>query len=101
MFLLRSAFWLTVAFIVIHPRDVDLGAAASALSDRAMAAGQQVVVDHILGKDCPLLGCAATVSSRPAPLTASLVTPSVGSPMQDSPTSRPAPFPRQRPDWMG
>ena len=45
MFLLRSAFWLTVAFILIAPKDVDLGQRAQDMSAKAIAAGQQIVVD--------------------------------------------------------
>jgi hypothetical protein len=102
MFLLRSAFWLTVAFVTLHPRDVDLGAAASALSDRAMAAGQQMLADQILKTECMPIRCtAATTKVRPAAVTASLSAPSAGPTMQGSPNSRPAPVPRPRPDWMG
>lgn len=101
MFLLRSAFWLTLAFVVIHPRDVDLGATASAISSRAVSTGQQIVVGQLLGSSCPLFTCATPGASRAVPRTASLATQQVGSPMQDLPISRPAPFPRPRPDWMG
>ncbi len=35
MFLVRSAFWLTVAFVAFHPHDIDLGATASAVVSQA------------------------------------------------------------------
>jgi len=97
MFILRSAFWLTLAFLVMAPKSVDLGAAAGDLSGRAVAAGQQLVVDHLLADACAsaeCLGAKALVavtrdSSRP-----------VGPTMQDSPTG-PLPHPRPRPDWLG
>jgi hypothetical protein len=101
MFLVRSAFWLTLAFIAIHPKDVDLGATASALSGQAMAAGQKLVVAQILNNDCSLVGCPAIAKTAAAPLTASVTTPSVGLSMQGSSAVRPVPFPRPRPDWMG
>lgn len=96
MFLLRSAFWLTVAFIVIAPKDVDLRQKAEDMSAQAVSAGQQLIVSQILASECSTIECAggkavlAVVTSRQ---------PSVETPMQDSIT--PVPFPRPRPDWMG
>ena len=98
MFLIRSAFWLTVAFVAIHPPGVDLGATASALSGQAVAAGQKLVVEQLIAKDCALTRCAPTTPPR---LTASLAIPSAGLPMQDSPALKAAPIPRPRPHWMG
>jgi len=49
MFLVRSAFWLTVAFLTIHPQTLDVGAAATALSNQAVDAGKRVVVAEVLG----------------------------------------------------
>jgi hypothetical protein len=100
MFLVRSAFWLTLAFIAIHPKDVDLGAAASQLSGQAMAAGQRMVVAQVLNPDCPLLQCAPAKPAA-APQLAIVSTPSVGLSMQGSSASRSVPFPRPRPNWMG
>ena len=62
MFLLRSAFWLTVAFIAFHPRDVDLGATATALSGQAMAAGQRIVVSELLKQDCLSIHCGTALA---------------------------------------
>lgn len=109
MFLLRSAFWLTVAFVAFHPRDMDLGATANALSDRAVDAGRQIVAKQILAQalpqnlpnDCALLGCAP---ASPAPRAVAAASPQnqpAGRPMQDSPVSGPVPFPRPRPSWLG
>lgn len=98
MFLVKSAFWLTVAFIVIHPNDVDLGATAASMSSRAMAAGQQMIVAQILKSDCPLLNCA---TAKPSLAVATTANPSTDSPMQDSSVSSAAPVPRPRPHWMG
>jgi hypothetical protein len=100
MFLVRSAFWLTTAFVAFHPGDINLGATASAISGQAMAAGQQVVVSQILTQDCALLGCPRT--GHPAVIrdTASIDVPSVTPPIQALSISRSAPYPRPRPDWM-
>jgi hypothetical protein len=97
MFILRSAFWLTVAFLVIAPKDVDLAATASNYSAQAMAAGKQVLVEQILEQDCASLECIGTRAVAAAVLQE---IPSSDPSMQDSSNS-PVPFPRPRPDWMG
>jgi hypothetical protein len=98
MFLVRSAFWLTVGFLVVHPQSIDLGAAASAMSAQAMAAGQKVVVAQILKSECPLFDCA---QAKPKLAVAATQNPSVDLPMQDASTISVAPVPRPRPHWMG
>ena len=98
MFIVRSAFWLTVAFVAFHPKDVDLGATANQISGQAMAAGQQIVVSQLLKNDCLLLRCtdaAAAASAKAAPVQTVSLTTQVSSP------ARSAPFPRPRPAWMG
>jgi len=97
MFLLRSAFWLTVAFIMIAPKDVDLGRRAQDMSARAVAAGQQMIVSQILSSECSTLECAGGKAVLAA-VTTKL--PSIEHPMQDT-SNIPVPFPRPRPDWMG
>ena len=99
MFLVRSAFWLTAAFLVIHPGNVDIGATASAMSGQAMAAGQAIIVQQILKNDCSLTKCAP--ATPVVALTASTHTPSVDLTMQDSSAISLAPIPRSRPGWMG
>ena len=86
MFLVRSAFWLTVAFVALHPHDVDLGAQASALSNQALAAGQQLIAEQIVKNDCLLIRC---VAAPPIATTASLPAPSASPAMQDQPTVQP------------
>ena len=97
MFLLRSAFWLTVAFILIAPKDVDLGQRAQDMSAQAVAAGQQVIVSQLLSGDCSTIECAGGKAVLAA-VTSQL--PSIELPMQDN-SNTPVPFPRPRPDWMG
>ena len=106
MFLVRSAFWLTAAFIALHPPGVDLGATATAISSKAVAAGQQIVVQQILNNDCSLLRCAPTAAASSAvPVeTASAASPRVPSvdvTVEVSPTNKVAPVPMPRPAWMG
>jgi hypothetical protein len=102
MFLLRSIFWLTIGFILVAPRDADLGAdlgqAARTLSSEAVAAGQQMIVDEILKAECSTLQCAggkAVLTSLVAPSS-----PSVVAPASDA-TNLLVPIPRPRPDRMG
>lgn len=92
MFLFRSAFWLTVGFLVVAPHGTDFGAAASAVRDQAIAAGldagQRLVVSQISSR---------TYSS--SALLDVLNSPSVALPMQESTTA--VVFPRSRPAAMG
>lgn len=96
MFLLRSAFWLIVAFLVIRP-GVDLKDTADALSATAKAAGQSFIAQQIEAAECTDLQCAGAKAVMSVALSS---IPSAGDPMQ-SPADRPVPFPRPRPDWMG
>lgn len=97
MFLLRSAFWLTVAFIVIAPKDVDLGQKAQDISAQAVSAGQQLIVSQILASDCSSIECVGGKAVMAAVVSK---LPSVETPMQNT-SITPVPFPRPRPDWMG
>jgi hypothetical protein len=96
MFLLRSAFWLTVAFLVIHP-GVDLKGTASGLASAAMAAGHDLIAQQIADAECIDLQC---TGAKAAISVAFSSIPSADGTMQ-SPADGPVPFPRPRPDWMG
>ena len=95
MFILRSAFWLAVGFVLVAPHGTDFGAAATAVKDQAIAAGveagSQIITSQIL-TSAAVAQMIATVSKAS--------TPSVDLPMQDSPTARFV-FPRPRPAAMG
>jgi hypothetical protein len=97
MFLLRSAFWLTVAFILIAPKDIDLGQKAQDVSAEVVSAGTQLIVSEILATDCATIECVGGKAVMAAVVTK---LPSVETPMQDT-SITPVPFPRPRPDWMG
>jgi hypothetical protein len=94
--ILRSAFWLTVGFLVVAPHGTDFGAIASQTRDQVMTAGaqtaQQLVVSQTLTKTV-----AAVVIDK---LASSSSTPSAVHPMQVSPAV-PFVFPRSRPVAMG
>ncbi len=97
MFLLKSAFWLTIGFILVAPHGVDLGAAANLASAKAIDAGQKFIVSQIVANECRTLDCAG---AKAVVAIANPTTPSFDATMQDSSKS-PVPFPRPRPDWMG
>jgi hypothetical protein len=102
MFLVRSAFWLTVAFLTIHPQNVDVGAAATALSNQAVDAGKRVVVAQMLGTNCPALSCALPQGrTAQAPVTVPMPAPAVATTAKFTPSASPAPYPRPRPRWLG
>src|SRR3569833_2657009 len=109
MFLVRSAFWLTVAFIVMRPHNVDLGATASAISGQALAAGQQMVTEQILKGDCPMAACTTPAVAAAFACFASLVrtsstlpiSPSIYPSGRGAAGARPAPGPRPRPAGGG
>ena len=94
MFLVKSAFWLALAFVAIKP-GFDFQGAAQAASSEVFAAGQHLLAGQFLTNDCDTLHCVGGKAAAVA-LLAPISTPSVGSPMQDSPTSVLAPVPRPR-----
>lgn len=97
MFLVRSAFWLTLAFLVIKP-GVDVGNAATTLSSEAMARGSQFIALQIDAIDCDSLTCIGGKAMATAALNSN---PPAGDPMHTLPADNPVPLPRPRPDKAG
>ena len=89
MFIVRSAFWLAVAYLLIRP-GVDFDPHAA---DRAMAAGQQVIVQQIEAIKCDSLQCAGGKAVLAAVIPHP---PSVGTPMHEPPMVQDVPYPRPR-----
>lgn len=98
MFVLRSAFWLTVMFLIIAPKDFDLGKTASEASAQGLKAGQQAIVSQVLASECSTFECAGGKAALT--VLAGSKFPSVDMPMQVT-SNNPVPFPRPRPDRMG
>ena len=99
MFLLRSAFWLTLAFLIIRPGiGADVSDSAAQLSRDAMARGSQFVAEQIQSIDCTEIQCLGGKALATAALQA---TPHVGFPMHDQPAAPSVPLPRPRPDRAG
>jgi hypothetical protein len=94
MFFLRSAFWLTVMFVIIAPRGADLGKDIGQASAAAVAMGQKAVVEHVL-KECSFAECAGGKAAL-----AVLAAPKLPS-LDASPEASIVPLPRPRPDRMG
>ena len=97
MFLLRSAFWLTVAFVVIRP-EVDVRASAGSVANEALARGSQFVANQIEAIECDSLHCLGGKAIVAAALPA---IPPSGTPMHVAPQDNPVPYPRPRPDRAG
>ena len=97
MFLLRSVFWLTLAFLVIRP-ETDMRDTAATLSTEAMARGSQFVAAQIESIECDNLSC---VGGKAMPTAVLPVSPPAGSPMHVSPAADLVPLPRPRPDRAG
>ena len=98
MFLLRSAFWLTVMFLVIAPRDYDLGKDVANASQGALEAGQKAIVAQIIKADCTSLECAGGKAALT--VLAGNRLPSLRMPSQET-SAVPVRLPRPRPDRMG
>ncbi len=92
----RSVFWLTVAYLVIKP-GVDLPD-PGAMAAQVVAAGSQVVASGIESIECDSLQCIGGKAVVTAALQAS---PSAGVPMHEPQAISPVPYPRPRPDWAG
>ena len=93
MFLLRSAFWLTAALLVIKP-STDFHAASAALSDAALRNGQQLISEQIAAAPCSTLQCVggkALLSAALQPAPASIAAPKA------TPVAATIALPRPRP----
>ena len=95
MFIFRSAFWLTIGFLVVAPHGTDFGTTATSIKNQAVAAATDVGEQLIAGQFLPK----KYSSSALLDVTASIVSPAA-LPMQDPPTA-PLVFPRSRPAAMG
>jgi len=96
MFLLRSLFWLGLAFILIVPRDLDLTQAAGKLASSAARAGAEAVAAQANAADCGTdLACAG---GRAMVLAATEQALNKATPAAVVPEGPSIPLPRPRPD---
>ncbi len=93
MFLLRSAFWLTIGFLIVAPHGTNFGATASQIRDGAVAAGvaasEQIVAASLTG------------GLSPRQIVSSLVPAHAVSPMQANSAMSDVVVPHPRPAAMG
>lgn len=97
-FILRSAFWLTAAFMVIAPTTgKDMNAVAGAAGTQLVADGHRLVTAGLEQIPCETIECrlgrTLVAGALPAVSQSSII------PMQDAPLAGPAPVPPPRPDW--
>lgn len=98
MFVLRSAFWLTAAFIVIAPTaGADIGEMGRKAGNDIARESSAIVSAGLTAADCRTLECEVGRAAVSGFLNAS--TQSSIIPMQDAPLAGPAPVPPPRPDW--
>ena len=99
----RSVFWLTLAYLVIKP-GVDMpdggaiAAQAVAAGKQAVAAGKQVVAEQVSAIECNSLECIGGKAVAAAVLQP---TPASAAATADAPVSSTAPYPRPRPNRAG
>ena len=94
MFLLRSAFWLTLAFVLIRP-EIDIRDTATTISGEAIAQGSQFISEQLGDIECTDLACHGGKALAVAALQSATV---AGDPMQTLPATPVVPLPRPRPD---
>lgn len=98
MFLVRSAFWLSAAFIVMAPSaGMDVGQAAHSTGEQLVSQGAYAVSETLLPRTCGTIECVvgrAVVhqaiglpEAMPVGETASVI------------SAEPMPFPPPRPAW--
>ena len=92
----RSVFWLTLAYLVIKP-GVDMPD-GGAIAAQAVAAGKQVVAEQVSAIECNSLECIGGKAVAAAVLQP---TPASARATADAPVSSTAPYPRPRPNRAG
>lgn len=98
MFLVRSAFWLTIGFLIVAPTvGADLGVVAGQTASQIVSEGQQALTDGVRGIECDSVECVIGRAMVVGAIETNAVQSSL-SPMQDTP-SGPVPVPPRRPDW--
>ena len=100
MFVLRSAFWLTVGFLLVAPHGTDFGAAASEARDQAIAAGTQAAEQIIVSQVFNPPNASAVVSKLSSSVQSTLASRSPAPSMQER-ASQPFVFPMPRPAALG
>ena len=94
MFLIKSTFWLGLAFVVIQPQNFDFNEKKQVISSVALEESKKLLVSQIKTTNCQTLQC----SSAKILLLASTNdrTPTNALPMQEAHSQLNAPIPQPR-----
>jgi hypothetical protein len=88
MFVVRSAFWLSAAFLIMAPSaGMDVGASARAAGEQLTSQGAQAVSETLLPANCASVECALGRT-----MLAQIATPQATAKAVSA-------FPPPRPDW--
>ena len=101
MFIVRSAFWLSAAFIVMAPTaGMDVGQSARQTGEQLVSQGAQAVSDTLLPQSCETIECMVgrSVLTQVASEHAAMA-PAPESPVTAVATTEPLAFPPPRPAW--
>lgn len=95
MFLLRSVFWLGVAFVLVKPAHMDLGQSGKALAEQTISASKSLATAGIDAVPCHSLECVGLKSATKVVLAANSAMPSNAATLaQNDHTAPPLPRPR-------
>lgn len=99
MFLVRSAFWLTAAFIVMAPGvGMDVGASVRSGGEHLVSQGAQMVGDTLLPASCTAIECVVGRSIIGHVAESGETVSVLPEAIADVPDAHAA-FPPPRPDW--
>lgn len=97
MFIVRSAFWLTAAFVLLAPSaGMDIASSARSTGEDLVSRGGDAVASHIEAQSCASMECRLGKSLALAALPQT----TVDRPAPADPVASPqAPVPPARPSW--
>lgn len=99
MFLVRSAFWLTAAFVVMAPGvGMDVGASVRSGGEHLVSQGAQMVSETLLPASCTAIECVVGRSIIEQVADSGESIPTLADAVSDLPAAGTA-FPPPRPDW--
>jgi len=82
MFLIKSTFWLGLAFVIIQPTKIDFHSSKDALNNIAIETTKNIVASHVNSIECETIQCTGTKALILASNT--IRTPNQALPMQEA-----------------
>jgi hypothetical protein len=104
MFLLRSAFWLGIAYLVMVPHGgvAEIERQAGAIAGDAVAMGTRALVERVIDAPCRGLECPNGQALLTTALAAARTAPAALLPVAIVQDNAPdIPYPKPRPAWRG